>query len=411
MTKNGRRSRRSRLGVWLVGARGGLATTLMTGTRAIARGLCAQTGLLTSSGMFAACGLRDLGDVVFGGHDIRQVGTRESALEISRVSATISTELIRKLSADFRKIDAEVRLGCVANSGRAIRSLADAEVREDRRKLRRIVEDLRSDLASFKERLRLERVVVLNLASTEPPLELGPPHRRLAELERCLDRNQARRVRPSLLYAYAAAAESCPFIHFTPSNATLVPAVQELFAETGTPFMGKDGKTGETLVKSALAPMFKYRNLRVLSWQGYNLLGDRDGVVLSNPENRSSKIRTKDSLLSGILGYPLHTHVGIDYVESLGDMKTAWDFIHFEGFLDYRMSMQFIWQGCDAILAAPLLLDMIRLADHAASRGEQGPLVHLASFFKQPIGIAENDLHRQWHLLESYARARSRGQA
>ena len=163
--------------------------------------------------------------------------------------------------------------------------------------------------------------------------------------------------------------------------------------------MGCDGKTGETLVKSALAPMFRYRNLRVLSWQGYNMLGDRDGVVLADEENRATKIESKDRLLGQILGYPLHSKVTIDYVPSLGDMKTAWDFVHFEGFLGHRMSMQFTWQGCDSILAAPLVLDMLRLTDLAVRRGESGPMKHLACFFKSPVDVSEHDLHAQWHDL------------
>ena len=155
-------------------------------------------------------------------------------------------------------------------------------------------------------------------------------------------------------------------------------------------------------MKSALAPMFRYRNLRVLSWQGYNMLGDRDGVVLAEPENKASKVESKDRLLSQILGYPLHSKVAIDYVPSLGDLKTAWDFIHFEGFLGYRMSLQFTWQGCDSILAAPLVLDLIRLADLATRRSENGPLRHLACFFKSPIDVEEHDLHAQWHGLVRY---------
>ena len=173
--------------------------------------------------------------------------------------------------------------------------------------------------------------------------------------------------------------------------------------------MGCDGKTGETLVKSALAPMFRYRDLRVLTWQGYNILGDRDGRVLADRRNKSAKVASKDALLPSILGYPLHTHVGIDFVPSLHDLKTAWDFVHFEGFLGFKMALQFTWQGCDSILAAPLVLDMVRLADLAARRGESGPMRHLACFFKQPVDVAEHDLHRQWQTLVAYLDGVRRG--
>ena len=245
-------------------------------------------------------------------------------------------------------------------------------------------------------RSRLERVICVNLTSTEPQLEANKAHLSLAALQRAIARNDLQAVRPSTIYALAAADLGLPFIHFTPSNSVFLPAVRERFAQSGAPYMGCDGKTGETLVKSALAPMFHYRNLRVLTWQGYNILGDRDGRVLADAENKRAKVESKDSLLQKILGYPLHSHVGIDYVPSLHDHKTAWDFIHFEGFLGHRMAMQFTWQGCDAILAAPLVLDMVRCADLAARRGESGPMLQLSCFFKQPLDVSEHDLHRQW---------------
>ena len=114
---------------------------------------------------------------------------------------------------------------------------------------------------------------------------------------------------------------------------------------------------------------------------------------------------TKDSLLPGILGYPLHTHVGIDYVPSLGDLKTAWDFIHFRGFLDYQMHMQFSWHGCDSILAAPLVLDLVRLTHLAMVRGLAGRMTWLSVYFKKPLGVEEHDLHRQWHLFHDWVAA------
>jgi myo-inositol-1-phosphate synthase len=114
-------------------------------------------------------------------------------------------------------------------------------------------------------------------------------------------------------------------------------------------------------------------------------------------------------VLSHILGYPLHTHVGIDFVPSLKDQKTAWDFIHFAGFLDYKMSLQFTWQGCDAILAAPIVLDMVRLAEFAKRSGERGLMTQLSCFFKSPVGVDEHDLHFQFHHLMDWVRARRKG--
>jgi len=391
----------SRLGVWIFGAYGGLATTLVVGTRAIARGLAQPIGLLTETPAGEGIGWQPLAGIVFGGHEIRRGDYLSSATEIHGKNGTLPHSLVQPLRKELLDASKNVVSGVITNAGPTITSLADPG-RNKPQRLRAQVEQVKSDIERFRRRHRLDRVVCVNLTSTEPPLVLGAAHRTLAAFDRAIDKNDVKAVRPSSIYAYAAASLGLPLIHFTPSNSAFLPAIRELFARSDAPYMGCDGKTGETLVKSALAPMFKYRNLRVLTWQGYNILGDRDGRVLADERNKSSKIASKDGLLSSILGYPLHTHVGIDYVPSLHDLKTAWDFVHFEGFLGFKMALQLIWQGCDAILAAPLVLDLVRLADLAARRGEKGPMPHLACFFKQPLDADEHDLHKQWHLLVDY---------
>ena len=155
-----------------------------------------------------------------------------------------------------------------------------------------------------------------------------------------------------------------------------------------------------------LAPMFAARNLRILSWVGHNIFGNRDGLVLDDPHNKESKIRTKDQVISQIVGYKPQTHVSIEYIESLDDWKTAWDHIHFRGFLGVKMTMQFTWQGCDSILAAPLLLDLARLALFSQRQGEAGVLRHLACFFKSPMGVAEHDFFKQFSMLEDYVHSK-----
>jgi myo-inositol-1-phosphate synthase len=392
----------------LFGAYGGLATTVVVGARAIAKGRAAPHGLLTATDLCKGVPLAPFDAMVFGGHEVRDSDFVAAATEIHENGGSIPWPLLEHLRADLRALSKNVRPGVLVNAGPGITRVVGAR-KPGRRSLRAQVEQLQRDLREFQQRHELDRVVCVNLTSTEPPLKPGPAHRTLAAFERAIDGNDERSVRSSSLYAYAAAKLGLPFVNFTPSNGALIPAVRELFERNGAPYMGADGKSGETLVKSALAPMFKYRNLRVLTWQGYNILGDRDGAVLADRANKSAKVATKDGLLPQILGYPLHTHVGIDYVPSLHDHKTAWDFIHFEGFLGHRMVMQFIWQGCDAILAAPLVLDMVRFADLAAQNGERGPMHHLACFFKQPLDSKEHDLHVQWHALADYvARAAER---
>ncbi len=177
----------------------------------------------------------------------------------------------------------------------------------------------------------------------------------------------------------------------------------QLAEEKGVPVMGNDGKTGETLVKSALAPLFMCRNLEVLSWEGVNILGNMDGRVLNHPENKESKIRSKDGVLPKILGYSPHSSVQINYVPSLCDQKTAWDFIHFSGFFGAKMSLQFVWQGYDSLLAAPLVLDLVRFAELAKRRGESGLMPHLACYFKDPLGVDEHRLYEQFRMLVDYS--------
>ncbi len=124
--------------------------------------------------------------------------------------------------------------------------------------------------------------------------------------------------------------------------------------------------------------------------------------MLDDPANKESKVRTKDQVVSSIVGYKPQTHVSIEYIESLDDWKTAWDHIHFKGFLNTKMILQFLWQGCDSLLAAPLLIDIVRLTDFAQRRGETGVLSHLACFFKSPMGTDEHDFFKQMRMLEQY---------
>ena len=391
-----------RLGIWMIGALGGIGTTIAVGARAIDRGLVSHAGLATLRPEFESLGLAPVESMVFGGHEVRSSDFWSSAYQVAKLSGSIDLEIIQKLRSELEEMSSRIRPGSAVHCGPAIEGLVDKDHVRAHRGLRQAVDEIRADLAEFRAEADVDRIVVVNLASTEPDVDHAVLPKNAAELEAVLDGDQVERIRPSLLYSYAAFREGCGYINFTPSMAALCPAVQEVAKEAGLPFMGDDGKTGETLVKSALAPMFKYRNLKVLSWQGYNILGDRDGQILAHKDNLASKVRSKDAVLQGILGYPLHTHVGIDYVESLDDRKTAWDFIHFEGFLDHRMSMQFVWQGCDAILAAPLVLDMVRLTDLAMRDGEAGALKHLACYFKSPVDVEEHDLHRQFHAMGRY---------
>ncbi|MEE9392206.1 MAG: inositol-3-phosphate synthase [Planctomycetota bacterium] len=397
-------SARGKLGVWIIGMGGGLATTVIAGTQLVAKGLVPATGIMTETEALSGFGFAALDDLVFGGHDVRPVDLYESAYEIYRETSTIPLEPLQEIRSELEVFQANLRLGTVVNCGDAISKIASRKAKTHSKQLT-LAEQLKAikaDLKDFQSREGLRDVIVVNVASTEPPLELDKRHATPAGLKRLIAADDRKALRASSLYAWAAIESGYAYLNFAPSNAGLTPAHLKLALKKGVPVMGNDGKTGETLVKSALAPMFKHRNLKVETWQGYNILGDRDGEVLADDANKKAKISTKDGLLEQILGYPLHTHVAIDYVPSLNDLKTAWDFIHFSGFLNYKMSLQFTWQGCDAILAAPLVLDMVRLADFAKGRGEAGLMPQLACYFKNPLGVDEHDLHRQYDKLAEY---------
>lgn len=392
-----------RVGLWLVGAFGGVGTTVALGLAALKRQVSDTTGLVSALPMFQKVDLVPPEAFVVGGHDIRQTDFDTTIQEFQRRSGIFSDSLRRACAEDLQAWSALVRPGTVQGSGDTIAGLADLPGTQASETPRSTLERIKNDILAFKERERLDRVVVVNVASTEPPMPLGEIHDHLPRLLRALDnRSEPSPIPASTLYAWAAIEAGFPYINFTPSLGASLPALIRLAEERGVPLAGQDGKTGETLLKSVLAPMFAHRNLRVLSWVGHNIFGNRDGLVLNDPRNKESKVRTKDQLIPQIVGYKPQTHVSIEYIASLDDWKTAWDHIHFQGFLGVKMIMQFIWQGCDSILAAPLVIDLARLTELAARRGEAGILRHLACFFKNPMGVGEHDFFVQWEWLEQY---------
>ncbi|MFH2091672.1 MAG: inositol-3-phosphate synthase [Pseudomonadota bacterium] len=390
----------SKCGILFVGLCGHLSTTAIAGSIAVSMGLCPSTGMVSESKELERLEFSSLSDFVFGGWDIRPCCDSWKVLKDTGIE---DFETIQQISQQIQVIQTGTFPGILLNAGSAICELSEKNYVFQAGSIASAIEKIKHDIESFKLENDLDRVVVINLASTEPPLPDPESLSSLASIITLIDDNRVDCIRPSFVYAWAAIVSQCAYINFTPSEAGLCQGLVELALEHRVPVMGSDGKTGETLVKSALAPMFAMRNLQVLSWEGYNILGNMDGKVLQNKENGATKIKSKDRLLPHILGYHPHSRVSIDYVPSLGDRKTAWDFIHFQGFMNTKMSLQFIWQGCDSALAAPLVLDLARFAILALNRGESGAMTHLASFFKSPWGVNEHALGRQFQLLEGYA--------
>jgi myo-inositol-1-phosphate synthase len=391
-----------RVGLWMIGACGGVGSTVALGLSALRRNLTDTTSLVTALPTFAGLNLNDFGEFVIGGHDVRHTSLRDGVLELHRRANVIDGGIIEPCLPDLDLWSQNIRPGTVLNTGAAITRLADLPECRKADTPRQAITAVRQDLQNFRDQHRLDQVVVVNVASTEPPFETGDLHGSARELIEAMDRHEPSVLPASAVYAWAALDLGLPYINFTPSLGASFPAAEDLAQQRRTVIAGKDGKTGETLLKSVLAPMFARRNWEILSWVGHNIFGNRDGQVLDRPENKASKIRTKDQVISSIVGYRPQTHVSIEYIESLDDWKTAWDHIHFRGFLGTRMILQFIWQGCDSLLAGPLVIDLARLALHAQRQGEAGILRHLACFFKSPMGVEEHDFFKQFAMLEEY---------
>lgn len=444
----------ARLGLWLIGAAGNVAATVAVGLAALRRGLAAPVGMVTADPAFAPLGLVDPADIVPGGHDVRSQGVLETARAMQAGSGVFGGGLLEAVRSDLAAFQKEIRAGFSTSpagsqadrpSAGSTRSRLEAGATKHRSPsatrrgelgtsatLHRletgsaehrlqtgvtVIERLAGDIRNFAARNKCSRVVVINVASTEPLVEPRPEHRSWKALSAAMQKHSSSPNRPgdqasegrygailpaSSIYALAAIEAGCPYINFTPSTGVDIPAIVERAASRRVPIMGRDGKTGETLLKSALAPMFRHRGLRVLSWDGHNILGNNDGAVLSDPAVKAAKLQTKDSVAANALGYDVDTSVSIQHVPSLDDWKIAWDHVHFEGFLGVKMSLQFTWQGCDSILAAPLVIDLARLAEFHARTGQSDVMSHLACFFKRPMGCEEAGLPGQIDMLARY---------
>ncbi len=376
-------------GLWLIGARGSVATTAIVGLLALRAGLVDPVGCVSARREFAAVPLPGWDEIRIGGHDVVDTPVEKRAEQLTE-SGLIPHRVFATVRSGLSAVDAEVRPGYhpATHAG----SQADAAGR------------LAGEITAFARRHGLARVVVLNVSSTEPVFPKLAEHDALDALEPALAEPTRTVLPPSSVAAYAALRAGCPFVDFTPSTGVRLPALAELARQQGLPYAGSDGKTGQTLLRSTLAPLFTTRGLRVRSWAGTNLLGGGDGQTLADADHADSKLASKGRGLAAMLddidvSAPLH----IDNVPDLGEQKIAWDHVSFEGFLGARMSLQLTWSGYDSSLAAPLVLDLARFtaAAHAAQR--VGPLAALAFFFKDPLGTDEHRLADQFTTLRDWA--------
>lgn len=390
-------------GIWFIGAWGGVATTSVVGLVALQKEIAPLTGLVSELPLFQNVPLAGWSEFVVGGHEVRQIGFLNAAQELVEKSNLFSADLLSAVAPVLEEFDANVKQGTLINVGSMIEKISCDDAKKQIGETPAVaLKRIQSDIEQFRSNHQLDQVIVVNLASTEPAMDLSSVPETWSELDAILQSSDTSPIPASSLYAIAAFKAGCAFVNFTPSIASELPAVIELAETRKVVHCGRDGKTGETLLKSVLAPMFAARNLQVLSWVGHNIFGNMDGIVLNDPENKATKVHSKAHLLSDILGYDLQSLVSIEYIESLGDWKTAWDHIHFEGFLNTKMTLQLTWQGSDSILAAPLVLDLIRLSELQQRLGRSGIQEHLACFFKSPMGTTTPEFALQFELLKQW---------
>lgn len=385
--------------LWLFGIYGIVGTTAIAGNKAIEKGISEKTGLVSELPYFE--GLANFSPLSFdeiGGHDIRNIESNlyEELFKHWEENQHFDYRVLKQLKEDLEKIKA--KKGTALNCGEGVlEELKPIESLENENlSLEEIVDKLEKDLLEFKD----EETVAINVASTEPTIEYDENiHGNIENFEKAIKENKKEKFTASMLYAYVCLKNKIPYANFTPSIGSNIPALKQLAEENNVPHAGNDGKTGETLVKTTLAPMFAYRNLKVLGWMGYNILGDLDGKVLAHKENKESKIVSKDKVIGKILGYYPYTITEINFFPSLKDNKTAFDFIHYEGFLGTKMKFYFTWDAIDAIVAAPLVIDIARFLNFAKKKGQKGVIKELAFFFKSPMETDIYNTHTQYQML------------
>lgn len=375
------------LGIAVVGIGGAVGTTMAAGVELLRQGVIDKTGLPLAE--LAVDGLADYGDVVFAGWDLfpdHLAKAAENHDVLSYKQFVAAEEALRQIKP------------WPAVGDPRFLSLIDGENKIAGGGHRAVIEKLRSDLQGFRE--KCDSVVVINLGSTEKLASEGNEiFNSLASFEDALDENSPD-ISPAMLYAYAAIAESVPYGNFTPSVAADIPALIEFAEKQGVPIAGRDGKTGQTFIKSVIAPALRSRALKVDGWFSTNILGNRDGLALSNAESLASKVKTKSSLLDDILGYEVEDHiVDIRYYRPRGDNKEAWDNIDIRGFLGQPMQLKVNFLCKDSILAAPLAIEIARCLDLAQLRKEGGIQEQLSVFFKMPMFRSEA-LDQRFHKQE-----------
>jgi myo-inositol-1-phosphate synthase len=384
-----------KLGILLVGL-GAVSTTFVAGVEAIRKGMAEPIGSVTQMGTIRLgkrtdnrcpkikdfVPLADLDDIVFGAWDIFS----DSAYEAARNAGVLEKSQVE----DLREQLESLKPMAAVFEQNYVKRITGENVKTGKNKME-LAEQLIADIAKFKEEKGCDRLVMVWAASTEIFIEPSDIHNNLDAFERAMY-DDDERIAPSMIYAYAAIKSKVPFANGAPNLSCDIPALTKLAEDSGVPICGKDFKTGQTLMKTIIAPGLKSRMLGLDGWYSTNILGNRDGEVLDDPENFKTKEESKLSVLEHILQpdiypelYKDFSHVvRINYYPPRGDNKEGWDAIDIFGWLGYKMQIKIDFMCRDSILAAPLVLDLALFMDLAQRAGMRGIQEWLSFYFKAP---------------------------
>lgn len=407
-----------KLGILIPGL-GAVATTLIAGVAAVRKGIAQPIGSLTQMGTIRLgkrtenripkvkdfVPLADLNDVVFGGWDVYADNVYEAAMNAKVLEAGL-------LNSVKDELEAIVPMKAAFDHDYA-RNLTGTHVKTGTRL--ELAQQVMEDIENFKTKNGLNRVVLVWCGSTEIYYEASDVHSTLFKFEEGL-RNDDKLISPSMIYAYAALKLGVPFANGAPNLTVDIPALIELSKLTDTPIAGKDFKTGQTLMKTILAPGLAARSLGVSGWFSTNILGNRDGLVLDDPDNFKTKEVSKLGVLEDIfkpeknpeLYGDIYHKIRINYYPPHGDNKESWDNIDIFGWLGYKMQIKINFLCRDSILAAPIALDLALFVDLAKRAGMSGIQEWLSFYLKSPQtapGLpAENDIFKQLIKLQNTLR-------
>lgn len=410
-----------KLGVLVVGVGGAVSTTFIVGTLAVRKGLATPIGSITQLATMRLgkrnennfpkikdiVPLATLDDIVFGGWDIFPEDVYAAAKH-AEVLTDKDLEGVKDELVAIKPMKA-------AFDQNFVKRLNGTHVKEASTRWE-LMEQVREDIRNFKAQNNCDRVVVIWAASTEIYLPLADEHQTLEGFRKAMKENNVEQIAPSMCYAYAAIAEGAPFIMGAPNLCVDMPAMWEFSKEMNVPICGKDFKTGQTMLKTVLAPMLKTRMLGLDGWFSTNILGNRDGEVLDDPDSFKTKEVSKLSVIDTILQpelYPelyknIYHKVRINYYPPRKDNKEGWDNIDLLGWMGYPMQLKVDFLCRDSILAAPLCLDLVLFADLALRCNFSGIQSWLSFYFKSPMHdfehVPEHDLFIQYIKLKNTLR-------